>query len=161
MLLKYPHKGEALAGHHMIGSRRLILIGAIVGAVLLLGGLATLLAGAGGSSERKACDTFMTYIIAGDYTKSYELFSESAKSKDSAAEWKSTVIGLIPGYYGAEKSLVETIPVAAYEDDTEATAREEYRYTIKNPSTTTEASCYTYDDGKNITVDGFTSKVKE
>ncbi len=145
----------------MVGSRRLVLISIIIGAVALVVVLATLLLDAGKQKSSNVCDDLMKYIVQNDDAKSYPLLSASMQSTTSKEAWRSTVNGLVPVFEKAAFDRMATQTLPKQDGDPDKSSRESLRYAVKNPAMSSSAVCDTYNDGKKVMVDGFVSQIQD
>lgn len=146
----------------MVGSRRLVIIGVIVGALVLVAVIATLFSGGGRSSYRGTCEDVLQLVIDKKYDESYTLLSSGITASDSKDSWRSKMIGLANVYYNGEPTFIEETPVQNYEGDPAEVKRALLRFELKNPVATSDISCYIRDDGNGtVQVDGFISNVRE
>jgi hypothetical protein len=144
----------------MLGSRRLLVIGVVVVGLVLLAILATFLTSSSRNPSRNACEKLLDYAIKGQYDKSYELLSSSAKGTESKESWRSKMFGLANVYKNAKVTYTDQSAVSKAPNDTKDVQRFLLRYVLTNPAATTDISCYIRDDGKATTVDGLVSQVR-
>lgn len=132
--------------------KRIALVAVAVFVVLMV--LVTVL-GLTKQSAAGVCQNFIKAAAASDATKSYALFSSTAKAQTSATDWQQTVQGLVEGY-GSKPELQKLS-----DTETPATKTQPYNGTVKykvyGKLTQYEATCNMVQENKHYLVDSFVS----
>ncbi len=139
----------------MSQSRRFIIIGGMLGALVLIVVSFTLLSSR--NSYESTCNKFIGYVVASDSRKTYAMFSTSARALGSQTEWDHIIKGWYNYFYKGKATLNNTLDLTpkATDSNKKPTPRQELVYTVNAPGSIIKASCYVIKTSDGFKVDSF------